>query len=205
MPRVPTRVTPRIRELSVKAAGEAGEPFFLDVRPDPSAQVLDCFAAVDAKVAASRGSVEHGWRIWEEPGLFAEAEFHAVWRSPSGQLVDVTPAQIPVETVLFKPDPTQVYVGRQVNNVRVALTTNPAIDDLFAAFDAQYEFLNRGSRAEQHGEIHLSKDESAEYALIQRRVLAAQVKLRHETLMKPGRNDPCPCGSGQKYKRCCSA
>jgi tetratricopeptide (TPR) repeat protein len=20
---------------------------------------------------------------------------------------------------------------------------------------------------------------------------------------KPGRNDPCPCGSGQKYKRCC--
>lgn len=20
---------------------------------------------------------------------------------------------------------------------------------------------------------------------------------------KPGRNDPCPCGSGKKYKRCC--
>jgi hypothetical protein len=20
---------------------------------------------------------------------------------------------------------------------------------------------------------------------------------------RPGRNDPCPCGSGQKYKRCC--
>src|SRR5450830_1356644 len=23
--------------------------------------------------------------------------------------------------------------------------------------------------------------------------------------MKPGRNDPCPCGSGKKYKRCCGA
>jgi len=22
-------------------------------------------------------------------------------------------------------------------------------------------------------------------------------------MAKPGRNDPCPCGSGQKYKRCC--
>jgi uncharacterized protein YecA (UPF0149 family) len=22
---------------------------------------------------------------------------------------------------------------------------------------------------------------------------------------KIGRNDPCPCGSGQKYKRCCGA
>lgn len=23
--------------------------------------------------------------------------------------------------------------------------------------------------------------------------------------MKTGRNDPCPCGSGQKYKKCCEA
>jgi hypothetical protein len=23
--------------------------------------------------------------------------------------------------------------------------------------------------------------------------------------MNPGRNDPCPCGSGQKYKKCCGA
>jgi hypothetical protein len=22
--------------------------------------------------------------------------------------------------------------------------------------------------------------------------------------MKTGRNDPCPCGSGQKYKKCCA-
>src|SRR6202030_1465836 len=25
------------------------------------------------------------------------------------------------------------------------------------------------------------------------------------TMAKPGRNDPCPCGSGNKYKRCCLA
>lgn len=22
-------------------------------------------------------------------------------------------------------------------------------------------------------------------------------------LKEPGRNDPCPCGSGKKYKKCC--
>ncbi len=22
---------------------------------------------------------------------------------------------------------------------------------------------------------------------------------------EPGRNDPCPCGSGRKYKKCCGA
>jgi len=24
-----------------------------------------------------------------------------------------------------------------------------------------------------------------------------------QTEDKPGRNDPCPCGSGKKFKRCC--
>ena len=34
------------------------------------------------------------------------------------------------------------------------------------------------------------------------------VKGRHNPLRtgpKVGRNDPCPCGSGKKYKKCCSA
>ena len=22
-------------------------------------------------------------------------------------------------------------------------------------------------------------------------------------MTKPGRNEPCPCGSGKKYKKCC--
>jgi len=36
----------------------------------------------------------------------------------------------------------------------------------------------------------------------------AQVKNRYKrpespSLKKPSRNDPCPCGSGRKYKYCC--
>ena len=29
--------------------------------------------------------------------------------------------------------------------------------------------------------------------------------MRHHTVrsVKIGRNDPCPCGSGKKYKKCC--
>ncbi len=26
-----------------------------------------------------------------------------------------------------------------------------------------------------------------------------------KSMSKPGRNDPCPCGSGKKYKKCCEA
>jgi len=31
----------------------------------------------------------------------------------------------------------------------------------------------------------------------------AMIQVGSNTLKKAGRNDPCPCGSGQKYKRCC--
>ncbi|MBT9143735.1 MAG: hypothetical protein DDT29_02146 [Dehalococcoidia bacterium] len=26
-----------------------------------------------------------------------------------------------------------------------------------------------------------------------------------KAIKRPGRNDPCPCGSGKKYKQCCGA
>ncbi|MGI6319057.1 MAG: preprotein translocase subunit SecA [Dethiobacteria bacterium] len=34
---------------------------------------------------------------------------------------------------------------------------------------------------------------------------AAVVKKKPVTVKKVGRNDPCPCGSGKKYKKCCGA
>ena len=37
--------------------------------------------------------------------------------------------------------------------------------------------------------------------------LAEKLEVTPQTIRKdgpaPGRNDPCPCGSGQKYKKCC--
>jgi tetratricopeptide (TPR) repeat protein len=33
--------------------------------------------------------------------------------------------------------------------------------------------------------------------------LGAWKSKEHESMSKPGRNDPCPCGSGKKYKKCC--
>ncbi|MFC1817400.1 anaerobic sulfatase maturase [Thermodesulfobacteriota bacterium] len=44
-------------------------------------------------------------------------------------------------------------------------------------------------------------------ALWRRQALERQVPLRRDTgakaIPKTGRNDPCPCGSGRKYKKCC--
>ena len=30
------------------------------------------------------------------------------------------------------------------------------------------------------------------------------VKKTHKKLVDIGRNEPCPCGSGKKYKKCCA-
>lgn len=37
---------------------------------------------------------------------------------------------------------------------------------------------------------------------------AQELPMKGETVVRgpqPGRNDPCPCGSGKKYKKCCGA
>ena len=33
--------------------------------------------------------------------------------------------------------------------------------------------------------------------------ISAQSDVFSEAIVKTGRNDPCPCGSGKKYKKCC--
>lgn len=44
----------------------------------------------------------------------------------------------------------------------------------------------------------------AEYWQPYRAAQAGKMTVRHET-PPPGRNDPCPCGSGKKFKKCCGS
>lgn len=53
----------------------------------------------------------------------------------------------------------------------------------------------------------LFPDAMESYALLGR-TIADAVRTAAEPVQavaKPGRNDPCPCGSGRKYKKCCGA
>ena len=46
----------------------------------------------------------------------------------------------------------------------------------------------------------LEKDPEAKKRL---RQMVLEPTRRQQKRMKIGRNDPCPCGSGKKYKKCC--
>ncbi len=52
------------------------------------------------------------------------------------------------------------------------------------------------------GEIQVDCEQGLEQLRIGERI-GVQRSSERGTMAKVGRNDPCPCGSGQKYKRCC--
>ncbi len=73
--------------------------------------------------------------------------------------------------------------------------------------------LEAGARARNIWNVsQTAHDEVGQFAMAERQRAAAQApqgeqKIRQIKLEQPkvGRNDPCPCGSGKKYKKCCGA
>lgn len=199
-PVTPAEVSRKLADLCASLA-RGVEPIYVIVCPIEGAPANECFPLVDATVLRDGGSPMLGWTLWELPGVFVEAELHAVWASPTGDLIDVTPKNRQVGRILFLPCKDLLYFGRQVNNVRRALSSDPCVTEYFATFDAEYELMNRGVRADQHGEVELTDFEADEFYSIQtqRAALFPQV-LRLAAFI--GAYTPCPCNSGKKVKWC---
>lgn len=208
----PDAITDTIRHFCSRLVSDA-HPRYLAVAPLAGAKPQDCFAVIERHVQNHGGSICYGWQIWEWPQVMLEAEFHAVWEDCSGNLRELTPKLSLVERILFLPDSTRVYNGRQVKSVPHALSPAPEIQTYIQAYDSEFELMNRGARAEQHGEIILSGAELREYKAIQRQKAlaclhitgpASHVSTPREEMNagKVGRNESCPCGSGKKVKKC---
>jgi len=58
-------------------------------------------------------------------------------------------------------------------------------------------------KVEEHWEQSLFEKENGEWRFLDAR--GVQVGPYRREAPKIGRNDPCPCGSGKKYKKCCAA
>ncbi len=197
----PAKITPAIMKLCHELVPGA-QPKFVAVNPIPGIEVDTCFPSVESYVHDHGGSVCHGWQIWEWTGVMIEAEFHAVWRNSTGELRDLSPKRVPVTRVLFLPDPDGQYQGREVCNVRRSISSDPRVSSFIKACEAEFEFRNRGERATQLGTIYFTGEDVREYDEIQRckNELIYQIVSR---LLRPGPNEPCFCGSGVKYKKCC--
>ena len=157
MARPPRNIKRYVRRFCEKiAAGES--PLYVPVHPVPGAQAHDCFGTVPDYVTRIGGEQVIGWAIWEWPRVYIEAEFHAVWRHPTGHIVDITPKEPPIPRILFLPDPKRQYVGRQVENVLHALRSDPAIECFIDREHLIYNERNKEELAEKHGEIPVSQE-----------------------------------------------
>jgi hypothetical protein len=130
----PSRITADIRRLCRKIGG-LGEPFFVDVSPRADSVLDDCFMDVRRQVDEQGGSIQHGWTIWEWPGIAAEGEFHAVWRKPDGCFLDVAKKKDREQRILFAPDLARVFAGSRIDTVRMAIGRDPLIKEWIRAND----------------------------------------------------------------------
>ena len=154
-----------------------GTPVAVDCRPLAGQPVNECFAIVEQQVATHGGQQLTGWAIWEVPGVFIEAEFHAAWQQPNGQLLCITPRMQRFPSILFVPDPTRKYTGRQVDNIRQALVKDHDVNRFLHLWRRRFEILNEGDLADQHGAVALGKKALREFQQLEKDMAHLQRRL----------------------------
>ena len=109
-------------------------------------------------------------------------------------------------------DSIRSTVMSRVFKVRIQLSPEALEQRRLAAMRAQQNMNAQHSEAEnitqavqRQAGAQMNGDQarrSAASGAMQQRTQAQNVTVRR-TAPKVGRNDPCPCGSGKKYKQCC--
>jgi len=170
-------MTPEI-EAFCRELDPAGKPMWVAVRPSPGTSPGEDFASLKSHVTSHGGRIQFGWVIWENSGWYLEAEFHAIWISPGGEPSDILPRTDGATRLLFLPDTHRAFHGESIPSRFRALSRSP--DVLAVVRDAEF-----------HAKLRADVQTQARRARV--------------TPGAAARNDPCPCGSGLKYKKCCGA
>ena len=144
--RTPVEISAKALELCQQIA-PASTPVFIEITAEPGCGPADCFENVRRNVAEEGGRIQYGWALWEWPGVFIEAEHHAVYEPLSGPpWRDVTPCSRKSSRRLFLPDDNATYnfqdEGFRRDNIRLALANDPLIEVFFKAARRRSAFYN---------------------------------------------------------------
>ena len=183
----PVEITDRIMELC-SGAVPGTVPVYVPVEAVGWGLMNECFPNVRRMVQKHGGQQVNGWDVWQWANISVTLEAHAVWESPEGKLVDITPHDCGEREILFLRDDRVVYSGKPIGSIRQPLTASPLVAELIG-------LLNERDRI-----MCASADRT--YTLPKEmylRIMQIQEMLHREV----GRNDLCPCQSGLKYKKCC--
>lgn len=168
-------------------------PIYLQAKTESYAKPSFCFPNVHRKIELDGGSIQHGWVIWERLGQFLEAEFHAVWKSPEGELVDITPKIDGETSVVFVAEDSLRWVGLYIPNRLFALTDSSLVETLQDLKNIQCQIIN-------------SRYRDGKWSVLKaQQLIRLQDSIQHTLTMLDSnekRTANCPCGSGEKFKRC---
>ncbi len=158
---IPKLSDPFLQRL-LRLVNASHEPIMVNVLPEPGAVINDCFNIVQKKILSSGGKRICGWQVLKTKFVI-EAEAHAVWETPNGELLDITPKLVPSPQTIFVEDEGLIYEGKQINNYRLNITKNSLVDDLIKVCEHIFEFENRGERANHSDLTPLLNDEQKRY------------------------------------------
>jgi hypothetical protein len=177
--RPPSDITPQILAFCQQLDATRA-PLWVTVRPAPGSPGAHDITALKSHIASHGGRVQYGWTLWEYPGWYLEAEFQPLWSSPQGELIEIAPGPVAASLprILFLPDATRVFGGEDIPNRFHALSNSPDVVSV-----VEHSMFLAKLQAETR----------------------TQARKARSLVASPGRNDPCPCGSGLKYKKCCGS
>lgn len=184
----PTKLTPKIRQLC-KEIAPSSEIIVVPVMLESPAPKNECFQNVNIAIEKIGGELISGWTIWQWANILIEAEAHAVWKNPSGDLIDITPHDGERE-IFFLPDDKVVYKGMRIPSHRMALTESLLVKDFIHLLE-QRDMILCNTKGKY---VSLPADLVSNIEALKMRF---QAKVTQKSL--------CPCGSGLKYKQCCNS
>ena len=197
--RTPLKVTPEITALAAELGGEE-TPFFVQIEPHPSAECGKCHFNVMKAVDEQGGSIVFGWVIWLCNRGWLEAEFHSLWRSPDGKLLDITPDPDGETRRLFVIDRHRRWEGHAIPSRRKPLWGGIQTLQICDALNRADEIRSRYAFGEP-----LSEADAQSYMALQ--VLAALrlagvSQANAETHSAPRRGDRNKKRSRKQRKNC---
>ncbi len=136
----PKKITDTILAVC-KQVQPASEPIYLPVRPAAGEPLAACVHVVERKIARDRGKAQLGWIIWEFPFTWLDFEFHSVWVSPSGEVVDVSRKPDGEKRILFLPDSSLNYEGQRIHNITLPLRQHAVIAEALLLVEAQRKLV----------------------------------------------------------------
>jgi hypothetical protein len=92
-------VVARFARIALKGVAQ-----WIDVEPLAGSKETECFDNVDKAIGPNGGKAIMGWIVWEKPGMWLEAEHHAIWEQADRTWRDVTPTVNGETRVVFVPD-----------------------------------------------------------------------------------------------------